>query len=201
MNRLLAHLLLACMLCLPATAQLKDTWVVVKQNDYSGNDLFSVMTEKEFRTLNADLRREGFMATRARLAAARVWDKDDAREGRFPASLISTRRAKKMGRSYRKEPDALDQLAKVERQQEQLLDEKEKNEKRRKDLARQKPRQGGQSTGNAQSDQRLEERRKDRDEKESRRAEDRDVARDQLQADAVALYEAQMELIKNPSSK
>ena len=213
MNRLFVHSLFACMLCLPAVAHARESWVIVKQNDFAGKDLYSVMTDKDFRTLDGELRKEGFMSTRARLMATRVWEKDDTREGRFPASMISARRAKKVGRSYRSQSDALDQLIKVNKQQrkKQIAEDRDARFRikhrsdSRKSAARTRSghstNKRKHSTASHHAEKRLVEREKERDQAQILREEERGRGRELLQADVVAVYEQQIESIKSPPPK
>lgn len=205
------HLLRAALLMIcagSASAQLKDTYVVARESNFDGSEVIAVMTEKDFRERDKELRKEGFMATRARTMASKAWDADKDKDGRLPASLIKTRRITKAGRSYRERDDAEEYAAKLDMQADKKAEEVAKADKRR-DARRinsqsQTTRTGGgnrQSASYQASQKRLKERRKERLETENFRAEERDAERDALQADAITVYEAQLEIIKNPPPK
>jgi hypothetical protein len=191
-----------------ANAQLKDKYVVARESNFDGTETTAVMTEKDFRERDKELRKEGFMATRARIMAGKAWDVDEDKDGRFPASLIKTRRITKAGRAYRERDEAEEYAAKLDMQAEKKAEEVAKADKRR-DARRinsqsQTTRTGGgnrQSASYQASQKRLKERRKERLETENFRAEERAAERAALQADAITVYEAQLEIIKNPPPK
>lgn len=212
MNRCLAHLLLLVSLVVPVSGQLKDTYVIVKQNDFEGIESYSVMTENELRLLDAELRKEGFMATRARIMATKAWEDDETKKDRFPAGMISPRRATKVGRTYRERDEAESSLSEFEIrlvEKEREAAELEKRREKNRDQIRQNAMRtaGGGNTRNSSSGAnaatraRQNERNKERDQENAMREAEREIERKALLSDAAALYAAQIEILKNPPAK
>ncbi|MDE0839178.1 MAG: hypothetical protein OSB41_09005 [Kiritimatiellae bacterium] len=203
---LLAALLVIC--AGSASAQLKDKYVVARESNFDGSVTTAVMTEKDFRAREKELRKEGFMATRARMMAGKAWDRDADKEGRFPASLIKTRRVTKAGRTYRERDEAENYAEKLNIQADKREAERKKAEERRDTRRLDSQNQTGKTSGrNVQSasykasQKRLKERRKERLTTEKFRNDERDADRSTRQADAITIYEAQLEIIKNPPPK
>ena len=205
-KRLILPSLAAFLFSLSAPGQLKAVWVVVKQNDFAGHDAYSVMTESDFRALDGELSKESFLAARARIMATRAWEKDDTKEGRFPAGMISLRRASKVGRPYDDRTEAESKQAKIEKLIEDKKRDSKRTEKRREEnrsratesAIRSRSSGNSRNSSNREAERRALDNLKEHEQEKRMDKEEREMKRDAILTEAVTIYAAQIDLLKNP---
>lgn len=190
---------------LTVSASALEKYVIVRQSDFAGEETYSVMTDAEFKELDRELRKEGFMATKAKMMAARAWEEDESNEGvRYPSSAVKRRKAKVVGRTYRSEMEADDKLMEIE---ERLMEKEAEDEKREEEREEDREEaykerftssKGRGSKAQSALDRQRMNRALTRREEEKLRLEAIAYEREELHDRAREVYEEQIELLKAP---
>lgn len=107
LRRTLRILILSCVLpCAPALAA-PPQFAVVRVVHFDKSETNQVMSGADYQTLQADVRKEATLFTRAAQLAADDWKKDEVLRARpFPASLLAARQASVVGSVYDSEQKA-----------------------------------------------------------------------------------------------
>ncbi len=146
-----------------------ESFLVVKQNDFAGEDSYVVMPEKAYKEAERELRDESKYVRKALDLAKKAWRENPDHKNMFPTSSVKPRKMRYVAR-YKDEASANEKCATyIERT------EKSKAEKEKRDQERHK--RGGRRGGN-----------KEREAEKARREQEREAERVALQEEARDLF-------------
>ncbi len=171
-RRSLALVALLAATALPLRAA--ETYMVVKQNGFDGEDQYEVMTEKEFKEAERAMRDEAKYVRKALDLARKAWREDPDHKNMFPNSSVSTRKMRAVAK-YKDQASASEKCAKyVERMEESKAE-------KAKDKGKSRGRRGGN---------------KEREAEKARREKEREAERKATQEEARGLFEKFLEELK-----
>jgi hypothetical protein len=151
-----------------------ETFLVVKQNGYDGEDTYEVMTQVDFKEAERALRDETKHVRKALDLAKKAWRDDPEHKNMFPTSGVSPRKMRAVAK-YKDQASASEKCSTYVERMEKSKAEKEK------DKGRSRGRRGGN---------------KEREAEKAQREKEREAERKALQEEARSLFERFLDELK-----